>query len=369
MFKERTNPTVKIEVVKEFAPRVGITSEALTKMQVYVAECSDEIGWLGTARMNKEARTVIIDDVYLFEQDVHGATTEITPEGLTDFATELLEKGEEGIEIWNNLKMWGHSHVNMGITPSGQDNSQMKTFKEGGHDWFIRLIANKKGEMKLDLYDYETGVTYLDLPWVEIMDEESNRINQQIEVLYAQLDAHEKARLEAYQAGIKEEMKTKVRKMRTVTTTARTGYQTTANYNYANEYGYYKNGVWIRRSEKEKEEYLKAQAEKKTHKSSTKTKQETKHSGTSTTTHSTIDRKGFYKEQDLLESDDDVLQYFSDMELFELSANASLKELEEEIELFGYFNFFTDNDLERIYRVMRKVESKLMNSRSGHGYK
>src|SRR5690606_11009605 len=108
------------------------------KMFIYVDECNDEIGWLGTAKImeGNEHNIVFIDDVFLFDQEVHATTTEITPEGLTEFANELIEMGDKGIEIWNNIKVWGHSHVNLGVSPSGQDDKQMKTFRDGGHDWF-----------------------------------------------------------------------------------------------------------------------------------------------------------------------------------------------------------------------------------------
>ena len=67
----------------------------------------DEVGWLGTVYYNSEHNYYFVSDVFLFDQEVHGTTTEITPEGLADFATELLQR-EDGMEIWNNMKLWGH---------------------------------------------------------------------------------------------------------------------------------------------------------------------------------------------------------------------------------------------------------------------
>lgn len=218
LFKERRAPATKVEVIKSIGLMVGIQSEALMKMQVYTEECSDEIGWLGTAYYDKESNIMEIRDVFLFDQEVHATTTEITPEGLAEFAEELLLLGDEGIEIWNNLKVWGHSHVNMGVTPSAQDNSQMETFKDNGHDWFIRIITNKKGELKLDIYNYEEGLTYLDVPWVAISPKDEIEIVKQIQLLEAQLDSMRDEKIQTVSNIITEEMKVKVRKKTYATT-------------------------------------------------------------------------------------------------------------------------------------------------------
>jgi hypothetical protein len=208
-FKERVKPTTTTRALLSAVPYVLIQPQALHKMFQYVDGCADEIGWLGTAY--RDGKEITINDVYLFEQEVHATTTEITPEGLSNFAMELMNQ-PDGVDIWNNMKVWGHSHVNMGITPSGQDDLQMQTFQEGGHDWFIRLIANKKGELKVDLYDYTTGVIYLDLPWEALESDEEGWLQTQIKDLEIQLEALRKATSVQYAEPIKEEIKVKVRK-------------------------------------------------------------------------------------------------------------------------------------------------------------
>ena len=161
MFK-KSSTKLSVEVLEKCAPVIIIEKNALAKMKVYIDECADEIGWLGTA--TKEEGFYHITDVFLFEQEVHSTTTEITPEGLGDFGEKLLQQ-ENGMEIWNSMKVWGHSHVNMSVSPSGQDNSQMEVFADNGHDFSIRIIGNKKGDMAVDLYDYETGVIYKNIMW------------------------------------------------------------------------------------------------------------------------------------------------------------------------------------------------------------
>ena len=123
---------------------------ARQKMEMYCDLSEGEIGWLAyVEQFDKQG--FLITDCALLKQEVHSTTTEITAEGL--------------LEFWNNstpenqakIKLWGHSHVNMSVTPSTQDNNQMDYFKDG-NPWFIRLITNKKREYYIDIYDYANGI-------------------------------------------------------------------------------------------------------------------------------------------------------------------------------------------------------------------
>lgn len=179
MFK-RPSDKPKVDILENKIPTVMISKNALKKMNIYIDECSEEIGWLGTAyNING---VYFIDDVLLFEQEVHSTTTEITPEGLSEFGEEILAN-EGGIDLWNSIKVWGHSHVNMDTNPSGQDNDQMKVFSDCGHDFFIRIIGNKKRKLRVDLYNFETGVIYNYIPWVEEVTKEELEIINNIKTL------------------------------------------------------------------------------------------------------------------------------------------------------------------------------------------
>ena len=150
-------------IIKGFEPIVLININALNKMKEYIRQSNKEIGWLGTVVKENEMYNIL--DVYLFKQEVHETTTEITTDGLNEFAMEILSQ-EDGMEIWNNMKMWGHSHVNMSTSPSVQDDNQMDLFTQNANDFFIRIIANKKDEFRIDIWDYEKGVIYEKLNYI-----------------------------------------------------------------------------------------------------------------------------------------------------------------------------------------------------------
>ena len=311
-FTERNSPDTKVEVMEGKVPHISIDTDALTKMKLYVDECADEIGWLGTAYKDEENNIIFIEDVYLFDQEVHATTTEITPEGLSEFAEELLSSGEAGMDTWNNLKVWGHSHVNMSVSPSVQDDSQMETFEEGGHDWFIRIIANKKGELKIDLYNYAEGIIYLDLPWDECPTEEEEEIIQQINELYELLTQKSDEKTEVHKAVIKAEMTAKVRKkvhrMPTTSTYRQLNLYNESKWDKAYGVQYY-DGGWD-------------------------------------------DETGYIVDE--FANDDEVLAEFTKHELRYFRGFTSLKDLEDEIFMMGHNLYLTDDDLERVLRVAIK---------------
>lgn len=247
LFKEAVGKA-SISILEKQAPHIIISKEALIKMSLYTKHCKEEIGWLGTA--HKVNKNYYISDVFLFHQNVHSTTTEITPEGLTTFAEEILKK-PEGLEIWNNTKMWGHSHVDMGVISSAQDDKQMETFADGGHNWFIRIIVNKKGDIRLDLYDYENGIIYNNLPWDAIMSEKEEQLYREIDLLEQEIEKINTSLFNNYDKEIAEEIELKVQKKTTKVTgfnngTTTTGAGKSKRNIITNQYGtgYWENGTF-----------------------------------------------------------------------------------------------------------------------------
>ena len=110
---------------KSFCPRIDVSYMAQMKMDMYVEIAQKEVGWYGLVERTGES-TFYIHDVYMIEQEVNAATTEIDPMGLAKLKTTLWKSGIINAENQSKigLYLWGHSHVNMGTGPSGQDNSQ-----------------------------------------------------------------------------------------------------------------------------------------------------------------------------------------------------------------------------------------------------
>lgn len=136
-------------------PKVIVSRRAYNMMWHLVRIASKEVGWLGTVR--RVGTDLLIDDVFLFEQEVSAGTCILTVDGLAEVAQVLPT------EALNRLRLWGHSHVNGWTSPSGQDDLQMRAFE--GSEFFIRVIANKQGRLEFTVYLFDLGLKIHDAEW------------------------------------------------------------------------------------------------------------------------------------------------------------------------------------------------------------
>lgn len=154
----------RLEMIQGRIPKVIMDLEAYKKMLYMVKLSSKEIGWLGLVEKQQE-NVLKVKDVYLFRQQVGATTCEITPEGIEEVVIDLLQL-ENGEELIENLKLWGHSHVNMATSPSAQDVKQLNSFEQNGNEWFLGVIVNKSGDFNFTYIDYVTGIKVSNLSWV-----------------------------------------------------------------------------------------------------------------------------------------------------------------------------------------------------------
>lgn len=150
--------TEKIDKTKDIIPKIYIDINTLSKIQKIIELSPLEVSWF--SRVFKTDNNYHIQDAYIIEQVVNPAETEMTLEGLSAYMTDIISK--HGIDYYNSIRCWGHSHVNMSTNPSGQDVSQMKEFNS--QDFYIMLIANKHGEFTIRLYDFVNNTIWKNLP-------------------------------------------------------------------------------------------------------------------------------------------------------------------------------------------------------------
>lgn len=153
----------RLEILQHRIPKVVMDLEAYKKMRYIVELSNKEIGWLGLVE-KQQGNILRIKDVYLFRQQVGATTCEITPEGIEEVVIDLLQS-ENGDELIENLKLWGHSHVNMATSPSAQDVRQLNSFEQNGNEWFLGVIVNKSGDFNFTYADYVTGIKVNNLSW------------------------------------------------------------------------------------------------------------------------------------------------------------------------------------------------------------
>ena len=154
-------------------PSIYFTREAWVKQCYLVAKCPMEVGWFALVDYNETDNSFTITELVIPCQEVTMAETDIGKEDLADAAMELIENGKDTSKMY----AWFHSHVNMGVSPSAQDEYQVEDFLEDLADQpevpaFIRGIQNKAGDLKLDVYYIQHGVAYQNLDFSVIHDDD-----------------------------------------------------------------------------------------------------------------------------------------------------------------------------------------------------
>lgn len=171
MFVREGETTIKKMDYKD-TPKIIISEKAALKMHSIVAYSQKEVGWLGIVE-EKQDNIFYIEDVYLFEQKVTATTTEISAASIMEFAEKIISADPVGgISKVNKIRMWGHSHVNFAVEASITDDRQMDVFQRNGCKYFIRLICNKPGNMKIDFFDYQEEMIYENVLWSIFMNNE-----------------------------------------------------------------------------------------------------------------------------------------------------------------------------------------------------
>jgi hypothetical protein len=177
-------------------PTIHISESAYRDMWHLVDEVTTEVGWLGVVRQDS-LLSFFIEEIFLIEQDVSAATTELDETGLAKLYERLLAQ-DKGIDKVNALRFWGHSHVNMDTGPSAQDETQMGLFKKNECPWFIRGIFNKKGKASFDVFYFDLGLTYRDCEWKLVADTKVTDPRR----LFWQGEIKEKVKLKTYQTYV-----------------------------------------------------------------------------------------------------------------------------------------------------------------------
>ena len=136
---------------------VLLAPEAYNKILALVSGFSDEVGWHGTVFRSGD-NEYIIEDIYVYPQEVTGSTVNTDQTAYTKWLYELDD------EVFSKLRMQGHSHVNMGVSPSGVDDTHraqiLEQLEEGM--FYIFMVWNKRLDIHTLIYDMEKNVLYED---------------------------------------------------------------------------------------------------------------------------------------------------------------------------------------------------------------
>lgn len=135
---------------------VIFTKMAWEKMQLLVKEFDKEVAWHGVAERCEEKDTYLISDILVYPQEVTGSTV-----------TTDQSKYEEWLmshddDVFNKIRMQGHSHVNMAVSPSSVDLSLYERLLDqlSSDMFYIFMIWNKRGEKTVKIYDIRENILF-----------------------------------------------------------------------------------------------------------------------------------------------------------------------------------------------------------------
>jgi len=154
-FTSTSNQTVTpLRSMTSHPPVVFYTREVEAAIEYIVDKVSSEVGWFGLVE-ELPSGDYLITDLFIPKQIVTGTTVDMAPDAVADMAHLILELGKDP----GNLRYQGHSHVNMGVNPSGTDEDMVDDFL-ADCPYFIRGIYNKAGESRVDVFDREQGLVF-----------------------------------------------------------------------------------------------------------------------------------------------------------------------------------------------------------------
>lgn len=134
------------------------TEMAYAKMLKLVQTFDKEVAWHGLAKRGDDETKdeYIIYDILVYPQEVTGAAVNTDQEKY-----QMWLMGQED-DVFNNIRMQGHSHVNMGTTPSSVDTSLYERLLDQLEDdmFYIFLIWNKRNDKTIKIYDMAKNILF-----------------------------------------------------------------------------------------------------------------------------------------------------------------------------------------------------------------
>lgn len=144
-------------------PIIYFSNDAWTKMNALVQSSDKELAWQATVekrkfkdRENTDDFFYYIDQVFVYPQKVTATFVDTDEVEYAEWSLKLPD------EVFNKLRFQGHSHVNMGTSPSGTDQNTYQNFLDqlDQNDFYIFMILNKRREYTLMLYDFAQNIIF-----------------------------------------------------------------------------------------------------------------------------------------------------------------------------------------------------------------
>ena len=136
---------------------VWLTQDAYQKIVALVSGFSDEVAWHGSVS-RKGDNEFIIEDIFVYPQTVTGSTVTTDQTAYTKWLYGLDDI------TFDKIRMQGHSHCNMGVSPSSVDDKHRQQILDQLEKdmFYIFMVWNKSLSIHTLIYDMQRNVLYED---------------------------------------------------------------------------------------------------------------------------------------------------------------------------------------------------------------
>ena len=149
--------TFKWEDSENDKATIFLSSVAFAKMNALIQQFDSEVAWHGVVHRDEEDPTIFrITDILVYPQVVSGVTVNTDQDA---YQTWLYAFDDD---VFNNIRMQEHSHVNMGVSPSGVDTTHQEKIlgQIRDDDYYIFMIWNKRYEHFVRIFDLKNNTLY-----------------------------------------------------------------------------------------------------------------------------------------------------------------------------------------------------------------
>ncbi len=133
--------------VRVVCPELKIPERIWKRLRAFIAACPGEVGGLGTVEIVDG--DLAVTDVFLLEQTVSAASTELDPAAVARFVTDWATAGKD-VSL---LRFWWHSHATFEVGWSATDLSTIALLAQGG--FLVSYVGNHRGDelVRLTLHE------------------------------------------------------------------------------------------------------------------------------------------------------------------------------------------------------------------------
>lgn len=120
--------------------QIILEQKAAQKLAEYIHQASGEISGLGQSVLTGRD-TITVKDIWIWKQECTASTTEVLDHNaMIECAMEAVAEGAPMDEV----NVWWHSHANMGVFFSTQDQTTIDEWVN--NRFLVSIVGNKKGD-------------------------------------------------------------------------------------------------------------------------------------------------------------------------------------------------------------------------------